>query len=203
MLLVSPLGVALGAASWSLMEYSIHRWVGHGPSAGSKRRRHALDAITGDSGAEHLKHHADPTYFTPTSRKVTAASVVVGGIGLCASALAGPRFGLGFALGLGATYAAYELTHRRTHTHPPTGPYSRWTRKHHLHHHYGSPKTNHGVTSPVWDVVFGTYAEPGRVRIPEHRAPVWMLDDEGQLWPELTKDYEIRRRPSRQPAAQC
>ena len=53
--------VAIGAAavggvvSWSLLEYVIHRWLGHdGRFRGNP------------FGVEHVRHHAEGNYFAPT-----------------------------------------------------------------------------------------------------------------------------------------
>lgn len=192
--MISPLAFAAGALGWSLAEYTIHRFVGHGPPKKSGRPPSRLAGLSGDFGAEHLKHHVDPAYFAPTSAKVKAGATVLSAGGVVLSFLGGPRFGVSYTLGFGAMYTAYEIAHRRAHTHAPTGPYSRWLRKHHLHHHYGSPKVNHGVTSPLWDLVFRTFEPTGTVRVPDVRAPEWMVDDAGNLRPEHAQDYELVRK---------
>ncbi len=76
-------------------------------------------------------------------------------------------------------------------THAPRGFYGRWARKHHLSHHFSNPNTNHGVTSPVWDLVFGTYADHGKMRVPRRHAPLWLLDETGRVRPEYADGYEV------------
>jgi hypothetical protein len=51
---------------------------------------------------------------------------------------------------------------------------------------------NFGVTSPVWDKVMGTYDDPGVVTVPRRMAPVWMLDEQGDVRPELAADYIVK-----------
>ncbi len=51
---------------------------------------------------------------------------------------------------------------------------------------------NFGVTSPVWDKVLGTYDDPGVITVPRHMAPVWMLDETGEVRPELAADYRVK-----------
>jgi hypothetical protein len=51
--------------------------------------------------------------------------------------------------------------------------------------------SNHGVSIPVWDLVFGTRREVERVRVPRRLALPWMLDDTGALRPEFAEDYEL------------
>ncbi len=192
--MISPIAFAAGALTWTLAEYRIHRFVGHGKPKKKGKRQGRIAVLSGDFGPEHLKHHVDPSYFASTATKVTAGAIVLGVGGVVSSLIAGPRLGLSYTLGFGVMYTAYELTHRRAHTHAPTGPYSRWVRRNHFHHHYGSPKVNHGVTSPIWDRVFGTHAKPGRISVPDVQAPAWMTDESGELRAEFTRDYELVRK---------
>lgn len=189
-----------GGAAWTASEYAIHRFVGHGPKRA--RARSILARLTplgflSEFNAEHMAHHANPSYFAPTSHKVVAAAVLVPTV---AGALA-PILGLGraasFALGFTAVYGAYEVVHRRVHTHPPRGPYGRWVRRHHLTHHHKTPRANHGVTSPVWDKVFGTEQAAEQVSVPRHAAPPWMIDPATEdLRAGLERDYSLSGRRS-------
>jgi sterol desaturase/sphingolipid hydroxylase (fatty acid hydroxylase superfamily) len=45
----------------------------------------------------------------------------------------------------------------------------RYLKKHHMTHHFANPKGYFGVTSPLWDIVFGTLKQPERrtARIPQ------------------------------------
>lgn len=184
----------LGGLGWNAAEYAIHRWVGHGPKR--KRAKTLLgrvtpDGLAGEFNTEHLAHHADPMYFAPSSHKALAAVAAIGMMGPVAAALVGRRRGWSFALGFSAMYLGYEVLHRRVHTHPPTGWYGRWRRRHHLQHHHRSPKDNHGVTANLWDHVFDTAVPLQRVKVPRRQAPAWMLDDAGELRPEYAEDYEL------------
>lgn len=202
--LMSMLWTALGGLAWTAGEYAIHRYVGHGPKRTLKAS--LLEKLTpaglaAEFNAEHLAHHADPTYFAPTARKLRAAAVGVPLLAVALAPLAGARRAASFALGFGLVYGTYEIVHRRIHTHPPTGPYGRWARHHHLLHHHKTPRLNHGVTTPLWDVVFKTYVPAERVRVPRHAAPVWMIDPStGEVRSELANDYELASRRHEPPA---
>lgn len=185
---------ALGALGWNASEYFIHRFIGHGKKRKPEERilaRLTPRGLAAEFNREHLAHHSDPTYFAPTERKLLAAAAVVPAMGAALTPLVGPRRAISFALGYAVAYGGYEIVHRRIHTHPPTGPYSRWARRHHLHHHYKTPRDNHGVTSPLFDVVMGTLVPPGKVRVPHRTAPAWMVTPEGHVRAEYTDDYEI------------
>lgn len=56
---------------------------------------------------------------------------------------------------------------------------------------------NHGVTSPIWDIVFGTYVEPEQIRVPEKLAMEWLCDPQsGDVHTSFAHDYVLRRRKS-------
>jgi 4-hydroxysphinganine ceramide fatty acyl 2-hydroxylase len=145
---------------------------------------------------EHLRHHADTTYFAPDRLKALMAAPILALAAVASVWLAGWLDGLAFWGGLTAMYLLYERLHRRTHTHAPRGAYSRWTRKHHMAHHFNCPKMNHGVTSPLWDLVFGTFERVDVVRVPAKHAPhamAWLLDPAtGDVRPEYQRDYVVR-----------
>ena len=176
------LGALLGVLTWSLAEYGIHRFLGHHPAL---RGRNLF-------GYEHTAHHARGGYFGPTHLKVLAAAVVLGLTGPPAVALFGAA-GAAWAVGFIGFYAVYEWLHRQEHVRPGAGPYGRWARKHHFHHHFHNPRANHGVTSPVWDLVFGTYERPGTIVVPRRLAMPWVVDPQtGQVPPELAGEYALR-----------
>ncbi len=190
MTLRSGLAAAIaGAASWTAVEYGLHRGAMH------EMRGKGLASV------EHLSHHADVTYFSPASKKLASAAVTTAVTYPIAVAVVGRRRATAYTAGMISTYFGYEIAHRRTHTHPPRGRYGRWARRNHLHHHFGAPMRNFGVTSPVWDRLFGTYDDPGVVTVPRRMAPVWMLDDTGEVHPEFADDYIVKgnRRPEASP----
>ncbi len=178
-MLVPVLCLAAGAATWTLAEYLLHRFVFHGRSG------------RGPGALEHRLHHARPDYFAPWWQKALAALAVTAlllpGVGLAA----GARASLSFTLGFIAAYLAYEVLHRRVHTHAPRGPYGRWRRRNHFAHHFVDPRLAHGVTSPVWDLVFGTRLPLEPVPVPSRLAMRWLLDADGRVRADLARDYVL------------
>lgn len=154
-----------GALTWTFLEYVIHRWMGH-----DRRFRRT------PFGQEHTRHHAEGGYFAPTWKKVIVAATTTAVLLIPAVALAGRLVGASYVAGLMLFYGAYEVLHRREHTHPGIGPYGRWARRHHFHHHFVDARTNHGVTSPIWDLVFGTYRKPGTIKVPRRLCMPWLKD---------------------------
>ena len=173
--------IALGAAGWSLSEYVLHRWVGHDPRSQTEFAK------------EHRAHHAQRFYFAPTAKKMAYVAPIMLTAGVAGWFVAGP-VGVTFVTAYATTYAAYETLHRRLHTHGPEGRIGRFLRRHHFAHHFNGAHTNHGVTSPVWDVVFGTLRDPGLIRVPEKLAMTWLTDDAtGDARPEFAADYVVVR----------
>jgi hypothetical protein len=177
--------VTIGALGWTAAEYGLHRFAMH------ELRGKGL------ASREHLSHHADVTYFSPSSKKALAALGYTVAVLPVATRLVGRRRAIEFTAGFDAMYLSYEVLHRRTHTHPPRNAYGRWMRKSHFHHHFGSPMRNHGVTTPWYDKLMGTYDDPGLVTVPRRMAPVWMLDDEGDVKAEYAGDYLAKGNPAR------
>lgn len=155
----------LGVLSWTLLEYLIHRWMGHD-------RRYRKTPF----GVEHTRHHIEGDYFAPTWKKIIIAAIVAALLCVPAVAVAGSAPGVAYVTGLIGFYGVYEVVHRLLHTHAGVGPYGRWARRHHFTHHFVDARVNHGVTSPIWDFVFRTYRRPGIIKVPPRLRMRWLAD---------------------------
>ncbi|TVQ96717.1 MAG: hypothetical protein EA398_15590 [Deltaproteobacteria bacterium] len=185
-----PVAFFLGALTWSLLEYCIHRWLGHD----ARLRPNFFEE-------EHTRHHAHGDYFAPAWKKGSAAVLAFAATLVPAVLLVGVAPGLAYAAGLAGFYLFYEVVHRRAHTHAGFGAYGRWVRRHHFWHHFGDPRVNHGVTSPLWDIAFGTLRKPGVIVVPVKLAMPWLLDEAtGDLREEFAGQYRLR---GRRPAAEA
>ena len=153
----------LGVLTWTLLEYLIHRFLGHD----ARLRPNPF-------ATEHVRHHSEGDYFAPAWKKVLAALAVLVVLAWPATRVAGLERGLAYLVGLLGFYAVYEVLHRRDHTHPGFGWYGRWMRRHHFAHHYSDTRFNHGVTTPLWDFVFRTWRPVTQVRVPAKFASPWM-----------------------------
>lgn len=174
-----------GIASWSLLEYVLHRFAGH--------HRVLLGRRLNAFGPEHTRHHAQGDYFAPNWKKALSAAVVFGVLVPLVAAVSSWGHGVAYATGLAGFYLTYEWLHRRLHTHGPRNAYGRWARRHHFFHHFHDPRVNHGVTSPLWDIVFGTRAKVERVRVPRRLAMRWLCAQD-EVKPEYRQDFELRGR---------
>ena len=142
---------ALGAAGfllWTLAEYILHRWLFHyEPQTSFGQRLHWLI---------HGYHHAHPAdgdriVVAPwasvplTIFLYVAFTAVLGDVGRS-------LFG-GFLLG----YVAYDCLHYAIHHHSLRRlPLGRRLKGYHLRHHLRDDASGFGVTSRLWDRVFGT-----------------------------------------------
>jgi sterol desaturase/sphingolipid hydroxylase (fatty acid hydroxylase superfamily) len=113
-----------------------------------------------------LKHHKNILYFTPLSLKVRGAVPVLLVLMLLVSSLFGLFAGLGCVTAVAIGWSTYEVLHQSIHVNGPRGPYTRWAARYHLSHHFGHSRSNFGVTTPLWDLVFRTYSPISRVRVP-------------------------------------
>ena len=175
-------GIPLGVALWTFMEYVLHRFAFHearGNNYGSR---------------EHLRHHgSDDTVLESwylSWAGVLALSLL--GIPSLGGALGLHQLGWGVGLGYLVGYGFYDWIHWRAHRRPIANGYEASVRKHHFTHHFHAPMRNHGVTTPVWDHVFGTYTAVDRVAVPRRLAMRWLLDDAGEVRPEYCDMYELR-----------
>jgi hypothetical protein len=171
--------LGLGAVGWTLAEYLLHRFVFHGASA--KRL----------GAKEHRLHHARVGYFAPWWQKALAAVAATAAILPTSVVAGGAARGYLFTGGFVGMYLIYEILHRRAHTRPPHGAYGRWRRRNHFAHHFVDPRRAHGVTTPLWDLVFASRLPVMRVCIPRRLAMPWLLDGRGEIWAAYAEDYEL------------
>ena len=96
-------------------------------------------------------------------------------IGVPSFWLLGPMHFWSFFGGLTAGYLWYDLTHYATHHIKPRTALGRAQKAHHMQHHFQTPELRFGITTPLWDWVFGTHALPKRAKrdeAPERDKPL-------------------------------
>jgi sterol desaturase/sphingolipid hydroxylase (fatty acid hydroxylase superfamily) len=140
---------AAGLFTWTLVEYVIHGVLSH-------TYRTFVTPL-------HDGHHADPHCVFAFRAWIPAAVVLAGAVGFF-----GLAPGVIFLYGIAAGFAAYEYIHYRIHFVEPSSALEAGLRARHLAHHVTQPDAIFGVTSPLWDVVFGT--EPSAERMREYAA---------------------------------
>lgn len=143
LLLLSLAGVGI----WTLTEYWLHRLVFHWePDNAFGRRMHFII---------HGIHHDHPNdklrLVMPPSVSIPLAGLFFLGFWAIFGNAAFPLFA-GFIFG----YLVYDYTHYYVHHFVPKSDLGKKLREQHMRHHFQDHRFGYGVSSPLWDVVFGT-----------------------------------------------
>jgi sterol desaturase/sphingolipid hydroxylase (fatty acid hydroxylase superfamily) len=144
-MLIDALIFAAGLFAWTFVEYVIHGMLGHA-------HRTFVTKL-------HDVHHRDPRAVFALGAWIPTAVVMVGAV-----VWVGFAPGVIFYGGIVCGFAIYEYVHYRMHFVEPALAIEGRMRARHLAHHAGEPDAIFGVTSPIWDVVFGTEPTPDRMR---------------------------------------
>ncbi len=151
--LTIPAGFLIGLALWTLAEYGLHRFLFHfHPRAPWQERVSFLF---------HGVHHAQPMSKTrlvmPPPVSIPLAllfyALFYGVLGVLLNA---PHWIAPLFSGFGMGYLLYDMTHYAMHHIQIEWGYFQRMRKHHMQHHGKTPDQRFGVTSRLWDKVFGT-----------------------------------------------
>lgn len=145
---------ALGLLVWTLTEYWLHRLVFHWePDHPLGSRIHfVMHGVHHDHPNDRLRLVMPPAVSIPLAALFYAAFALVLG-----SASALPTFA-GFIAG----YLLYDYTHYHLHHHVPRSDAGKRLREQHMRHHFQDHRYGYGVSSPLWDLVFGTSATRNR-----------------------------------------
>lgn len=153
---IIPLAFFIGVFIWTLTEYVMHRFVFHYPAKGPTQERIFF--------LFHGVHHAQPMSKTrlvmPPVVSIPLALLFYGLFTLLLGVLLGawgwiaPLFA-GFVAG----YITYDIFHYSMHHSKWSRGYWRFLKIYHMNHHFKTPDQRFGVSSPLWDMVFGTRPE--------------------------------------------
>jgi sterol desaturase/sphingolipid hydroxylase (fatty acid hydroxylase superfamily) len=139
-----------GLLTWGLYEYVVHRWVLH--------REPKAEGFNLPGNVTHLRHHADPNSLQRLNVQLGESVPVCVVYFLAAWALAGSwQAATHLYTGLIAGYFFYEYLDFQAHHGTSRGRLTRYFRKYHLQHHHYDATVRFGVTSPIFDYLFGTF----------------------------------------------
>lgn len=150
----SPAGAAalfvVGLLTWGLYEYATHRWVLH--------REPKAEGFNLPGNLTHLRHHADPNSLQRLNVQLSESVPVCVVYFLGAWGLTGSwQSATNLYTGLVAGYFFYEYLDYQAHHGTSRGRLTRYFRKYHLQHHHYDATVRYGVTSPLFDYIFGTF----------------------------------------------
>lgn len=130
-----------GIAAWTFVEYFLHRVLFHNIPFFKKM---------------HDDHHAMPKALMGTP---TWLSVAIGSIAIFSPLwwITGFLVASSICTGLMIGYLGYATIHHLDHhVNPQHDTYLYWAKRRHALHHYCGESKNFGVTTDVWDRLFGT-----------------------------------------------
>jgi sterol desaturase/sphingolipid hydroxylase (fatty acid hydroxylase superfamily) len=146
---LSVAAFAAGIAQWTLTEYAVHRFVFHhkAKSAWGKRLFYIMHEVHHDYPNDRLRLVLPPAVSIP-------ATIVIYSL---ASALYPSHILYPMAIGFAGSYLVYDLSHYAFHHLTFKNRIWQALRSHHLQHHFRDSATRYGVTSSLWDRLFGTH----------------------------------------------
>lgn len=141
----------VGLLAWTLLEYGLHRFVFH------TFIRVQNPKIRAFVNASHVGHHAaprDPEQLLVRTPYALVLSTLLFGV---IYAVLGNLFSAAVVLvGIWAGFLYYESVHYRVHRSASLSGLIAGQRRRHFYHHFTNRHKCFGVTSPLWDYVFGT-----------------------------------------------
>jgi sterol desaturase/sphingolipid hydroxylase (fatty acid hydroxylase superfamily) len=146
-------GFLIGLFVWTFVEYNIHRFFFHFCPRTAWQERIVF--------LFHGVHHAQPRMKTRLVMP-PAASIPMGACFfvlfnlLLGRLLAQPHWVGPLVSGFTLGYLTYDLMHYATHHFSMRRGVFRYLKRHHMLHHYKTPDQRFGVSSPLWDWVYGT-----------------------------------------------
>ncbi len=144
---------ALGVLFWTFMEYVIHRFAFHYEFKSEMGKRiHFLI-----HGIHHDYPRDSKRLVMPPSVSIPLAILFYGLFRWALGVTVGEPSFAGFVFG----YVCYDSIHYVLHHWSMRGSrLGLWLQQHHNLHHYQDPDRGYGVSTPLWDYVFGTMPEP-------------------------------------------
>jgi len=151
------IGLLLGWFVWTFAEYTMHRFIFHFHPKTEKLKRMFFMV--------HGVHHAQPLCRTrlvmPPAMSIPLAILFYGIFYLVVSvALGAPLWFYPVFTGFLGGYIVYDMLHYNLHHGKKKAGYLAMCRYQHMQHHGTCPNMRFGVTSPLWDYVFGTMPKP-------------------------------------------
>lgn len=149
-----PLAVLAGLLLWSITEYVLHRFVFHRITGTFAGRRFFF--------VLHGVHHDYPTdgsrLVMPLGVSIPMGTAVYVLLLAVLAPLGGAVIDAVF-VGFGIGYLAYDGIHYATHHFRMKSKLGSWLKRYHMVHHHTGENAKWGVSSPLWDWVFGTMGQ--------------------------------------------
>lgn len=160
-----PAAFLVGLFVWTFSEYILHRFLFHYIPKNEFQEK----IVYLFHGIHHHQPQCKTRLVMPPVVSIPLAAVFYGLFWLILSKALGMPHWLGPTVsGFTIGYLTYDLTHYATHHFPMRSGVGKYLKRYHMMHHYKTPDQRFGVSSPLWDVVFGTKpdsADPRPARV--------------------------------------
>lgn len=150
-----------GTVFFTFIEYVVHRWAYHPGEHASEERLKFCYTV-------HGVHHDYPKDKQRLALP-PVASVLVATLLLLIFRVVLGKIGFAFAAGFLVGYAMYLLVHYSVHIFRAPKNFMKALWVNHAIHHYSPEEVLFGVSSPLWDYVFGTVPKKERQKSVEVR----------------------------------
>lgn len=150
------IGIA-GLLTWTLAEYLLHRYLFHyEPTTEAGKKFIYLF---------HGVHHDTPQDKTRLLMPPAGAAPILAVLWLLFDFVLPHPWAVPFTGFFIIGYLIYDYIHYATHHFPMRHPALKFLKHYHMRHHFAGEHGRYGVSTPIWDWVFGTY--PKRAERPE------------------------------------
>ncbi len=143
----TPILFVSGLLSFTLIEYIMHRFVFHLTPKTEKQEKFAYTV--------HGVHHDYPKDKDRLAMPPLLSILLSTGFFFLFKLMMG-NLAFAFLPGFVVGYASYLWVHYMVHAFQPPKNFFKVLWIHHGIHHYKDPENAFGVSSPFWDVIFGT-----------------------------------------------
>lgn len=146
---------AIGLFSWTFAEYILHRFL-----------YHKIKDASYNSGFQYMFHGIHHSYPNDKSKVILppVPSLIIAGILFSLFYLMMGHTAFVFTPGFMIGYALYMWIHYAVHKYPSPKKFNFWWAHHNIHHFQQHDRA-FGVSTSIWDHVFGTMPTPKRSTI--------------------------------------
>jgi len=137
-----------GLIVWTLAEYLLHRFVFHFNATGAAGKWLVY--------LFHGVHHDVPGDKSRLVMPPAGAVIIMSVLWVLFALVLPAPWEEPFCAFFIAGYLIYDYSHYATHHFPMRHPWLRALKRHHMQHHFSVKNAKYGVSSPLWDWVFGT-----------------------------------------------
>ena len=148
-ILANLIYITAGLFFWTLTEYGMHRYVFHF-DAQTKVGKYLVFLF-------HGIHHDDPQDPTRLVMPPVVSITLAIPFYYLFKFSFGPEAGMPFFCGFMIGYLVYDYVHFATHHFMPRSKWGKTTKENHMKHHFMAKTGKWGVSTPIWDHVFGTF----------------------------------------------